>query len=228
MTTRIKICGITNQADAEKAAELGANALGFVFADSSRRIKPSIAREISQALPPFISKIGVFVNEDINTIKELYEYCRLDAVQLHGDEHSEYTKSLTVPFIKAFKVSGNEVIKQIEEFGLRYFLLDTYDKNQSGGTGKSFNWRIAKKASKFGKIILSGGLNPDNIREALETVNPYAVDVSSGIEKSPGLKDYHKMEIFINEVHRWNNHWNIRTWRTNNSNRWWHWIFHGR
>ena len=160
MKTRIKICGITNQADAEKAAELGANALGFVFAESPRRIKPAIAREISQALPPFISKIGVFVNEDISTIKELYEYCRLDAVQLHGDEHIEYIKSLTVPFIKAFKVNGKEVIRRIEEFGLRYFLLDTFDKNLSGGTGKSFNWQIANRASRFGKIILSGGLNP--------------------------------------------------------------------
>jgi len=205
MTTRIKICGITNRADAEKAAEMGASAIGFVFADSPRRIKPPVAREISQALPPFISKIGVFVNEDISTIKELYEYCRLDAVQLHGDEHIEYIKSLTVPFIKAFKVNGKEVIRRIEEFGLRYFLLDTFDKNLSGGTGKSFNWQIANRASRFGKIILSGGLNPDNIREALEIVNPYAVDISSGVEKSPGLKDYQKMETLINKVQLWDN-----------------------
>ena len=139
----------------------------------------------------------------LNTIKELFDYCRLDAVQLHGDENSQFINSMSIPFIKVFKVSGNEVIKQIEEFGLQYFLLDTYDKNRSGGTGKSFNWRIAKKASKFGKIILSGGLNPDNIREALETVNPYAVDISSGVEKSPGLKDYQKMETLINEVQKW-------------------------
>jgi len=203
MTTRIKICGITNRADAEKVVELGADALGFVFADSARKIKPSVAREISLGLPPFISRIGVFVNEEIDTVKELYEYCRLDAVQLHGDENSQYINSLSIPFIKAFRVSGDEVLKQIEQFGLRYFLLDTFDKKLSGGTGKSFDWLVANQAAKYGKIILSGGLNPDNICNALEAVDPYAVDISSGVEKSPGIKDHQKMELLINEVHKW-------------------------
>ncbi len=204
MTTRIKICGITNLDDAKKVVELGAHAIGFVFAESPRKIEPSVAREISNLLPPFISKIGVFVNEEIKTIKEMYDYCFLDAVQLHGDEDSQYINALSLPFIKAFKVSGNEVIKQIEKFGLPYFLLDAFDKNLSGGTGKKFDWQIAIEASKLGDIILSGGLNQANIREALETVNPYAVDVSSGVEKSPGKKDFQKMESVINEVHRWN------------------------
>ncbi len=204
MTIRIKICGITNLDDAKSVADLGAHAIGFVFAESSRRIKPSVVREISKLLPPFISKIGVFVNEEMKTIKEMYEYCYLDAVQLHGDEDLQYIDSLSLPSIKAFKVSGNEVIKQIEQFGLSYFLLDNFDKNLSGGTGKKFDWQIARKASKLGNLILSGGLNPENIKEALETVNPYAVDISSGVEKSPGIKDYQKMESVINEVHRWN------------------------
>lgn len=203
MTTRIKICGITNMADAEKAVELGADAIGFVFADSTRKITPSDAREISLGLPPFISRIGVFVNEEIKTIKELYEYCQLDVVQLHGDEDSQYLNSLSIPFIKAFRVNGNEVLRQIKQFGLKYFLLDTFDKKLSGGTGKSFDWLVANQAAKYGKIILSGGLNPDNIRDALDTVNPYAVDISSGVEKSPGQKDYRKMELLINEVHKW-------------------------
>lgn len=208
MTTRIKICGITNLDDAKKVAELGAHAIGFVFADSPRKIEPSVARDISNMLPPLISKIGVFVNEEIKTIKEIYDYCFLDAVQLHGDEDLRYIDSLSIPFIKAFKVSGNEVIKQIEEFGLSYFLLDSFDKKLSGGTGNKFDWQIAKDAAKYGKIILSGGLNPENIKEALETVNPYAVDISSGVEKSPGIKDYQKMESVINEVHRWNSRTN--------------------
>jgi len=203
MTVRIKICGITNMADAEKAAELGANALGFVFADSPRRIKPLVAREISRALPPFISKIGVFVNEGINTVNKLYDYCQLDGVQLHGHENRKYIDSLEIPFIKTFRVNGKGVIKQIEEFGLRYFLLDSFDKNLFGGTGNIFDWQVASEAAKLGKIILSGGLNPSNIREALKTVKPYAVDISSGVEKSLREKDYQKMEIFINEVHRW-------------------------
>jgi len=204
MTTRIKICGITNLDDAKKVVELGAHAIGFVFADSPRKIEPLFAREISQAIPPFISKIGVFVNEEIKTIKEIYDNCFLDAVQLHGNEDSQYISALSIPCIKAFKVSGNEVIKQIEEFSLPYFLLDSFDKKLSGGTGQSFDWQIAKDAAKYGKIILSGGLNPENIKEALETVNPYAVDISSGVEKSPGKKDVKKMESVINEVHRWN------------------------
>lgn len=203
MTTRVKICGITNLADAQKAVELGTDAIGFVLAESPRRIKPATARETSQALPPFVSKVGVFVNEEINTIKELYEYCQLDIVQLHGDENIEYLNSLSIPFIKAFRVNGGEVINQIKEFGLHCFLLDSFDKNHRGGTGTSFNWQVAKDASKFGKVILSGGLNPENIRQALETVNPYAIDISSGVEKSPGIKDYRKMELLINEVHQW-------------------------
>ncbi len=203
MATRIKICGITNLADAQKAVELGVNALGFVFAKSPRQAKPLIVKEISEVLPPFVSKVGVFVNEEIDTVKELYSYCKLDIVQLHGDEDIQYIDLLPIPFIKAFKVDGNEVKKQIEEFGLQYFLLDTYDKNISGGTGKSFDWQIAKESAKFGKVILSGGLNPDNIKEALDTVKPYAVDVSSGIEKAPGQKDYNKMQKLINEVRKW-------------------------
>ncbi|MCP4704379.1 MAG: phosphoribosylanthranilate isomerase [candidate division Zixibacteria bacterium] len=203
MATRIKICGITNLADAQKAVEFGANALGFVFAESLRQAKPPIVEEIVKILPPFVSKVGVFVNEEIDTVKELYSSCKLDIVQLHGDEDIQYIESLSIPFIKAFKVDGNEVKKQIKEFGLPYFLLDTYDKNISGGTGKSFDWQIAKESAGFGNVILSGGLNPDNIKEALETVKPYAVDVSSGIEKAPGKKDHQKMKYFINEVRKW-------------------------
>lgn len=205
LMTRIKICGITNIDDALTAVELGADALGFVFSRSKRQINSDQANEIIASLPPYISKIGVFVDEDARTVEEIYKYCRLTAVQLHGDEDNTYLNSLHVPFYKVFKVVDDGVVDIIKKSNLPSFMLDTYSETDSGGTGKSFDWQIARKAREFGRVILSGGLNPDNIINSLEIVRPYAVDVSSGVELSPGKKDFQKMATFIKKVRMWDN-----------------------
>lgn len=199
--TRIKICGITNKEDSLQAVELGADAIGFIFAESSRRIDPEKARAISFTLPPFINKVGVFTDSMHNEIERIINYCRLDTVQLHNTEAID--NGFSVPTIRVFQIGDNEVIETIRELKINCFLLDTYDKKLSGGTGRSFDWEIARKATRFGKVILAGGLNHLNIRQALDAVHPYAVDVSSGIEERPGKKDHQKMRLFINEVRNW-------------------------
>ena len=201
--TRIKICGITNLHDALVAVELGADALGFVFADSPRRISPVVAREIMLSLPPFVNRVGVFVNENKETVKEIFDYCMLNTLQFHGEEDDDYLKSFSCPIIKAFRVKDKRTLDRIRAYGLPHFLLDAYDANLRGGTGKSFDWAVAREAAKLGKVILSGGLNYANVRTALDSVRPYAVDVSSSVECSPGKKDQVKLRTFIQEVRSW-------------------------
>jgi len=201
--TKIKICGLTNIDDAKQAVELGADALGFIFADSPRRITPETTREIIISLPPFVSKVGVFVGEEPRNIQEISDYCHLDFVQLHGEKCWEYCDSISKPLIKAFAVKDRTVLDHIRSRHLQYFMLDTSHAHLHGGTGQTFDWQIAKEASSMGKLILSGGLNPDNIIDALTIVRPYAVDINSGIEESPGVKDFGKMKQFIEEVEIW-------------------------
>lgn len=206
--TRIKICGITNVEDAMAAVKLGADAIGFVFAGSQRKIDRDTARKISQCLPPFVSKIGVFVDEQSEEVRETAGYCGLDAVQLHGDESPAYLEALNLPVIKAFRVKDHSILEQIRVYNLPHILLDTYVGDQSGGTGKSFDWDIARQANALGRVILGGGLNGDNIENALITACPFAVDVSSGVEASPGKKDMRKLETFITKVRLWDNRTN--------------------
>jgi phosphoribosylanthranilate isomerase len=201
--TRIKICGITNLKDALKAIELGADALGFIFAESPRQIHSRKVKEIIASLPPFITKVGVFVRESISTINILTDACRLDIIQLHGEYNLKNNNSFYAPIIRTVRVKDNSAIEEIKNLDSPYFLLDTYSKDKMGGTGLSFDWDIAREAKKHGKVILSGGLNHKNIRQALEAVEPYAVDVGSGVEREPGLKDFGKMKEFIDEVRRW-------------------------
>jgi phosphoribosylanthranilate isomerase len=201
--TRIKICGLTNVEDALFAVELGADAVGMVFARSPRQISPHRAKEIAQALPPFVTRIGVFANSDLNTITGVADYCGLDIVQLHGDKCWDVVKYLPYPFIKAFAVRDDTVLDQIRNHHLTSFLLDTFDSQSNGGTGKTFDWRIAREASAFGRVILSGGLSAENVGGALESVRPYAVDVCSGVEREPGIKDHDKMRRFFEEVRHW-------------------------
>lgn len=194
---RIKFCGITNIKDALEAAGLGINALGFVFAKSPRQVSPEKAKEIIEKLPPWISAVGVFVNEKSEAVSEIAEHCRLDYIQLHGEESPEYCGSLGLKVIKTIK----DDIEKISDYNVSGFLLDTHDHGKAGGTGKTFNWDLALDAKKYGcPIILAGGLTPENIGEAVEKVKPYGVDVSSGIELAPGKKDYEKMKRFVEEV----------------------------
>jgi len=195
---RVKICGITNNEDAHAAVEYGADALGFVFAKSPRQITKEQARDIIAELPPFVSPVGVFVDEMADMIKEICDFCGIQTVQLHGNEQPSYLKELEgYKLIKAFRVKEEDDLKQLANYKPHAFLLDSYVKGVMGGTGVSFKWEIARQAHKYGIIILSGGLTPENVKEAIQMVKPYAVDVSSGVEASPGKKDKLLMKRFI-------------------------------
>jgi len=200
---RVEGCGITNIDDAMMAVELGAHALGFIFAQSPRNINPEKAREIIFQLPPFVQTVGVFVNEDEKVIREIVELCGLDLVQLHGDESVEVCSGLMPRVIKVIRVKGRASLLPIEQYKgkVRAFLLDTWSAEAHGGTGKGFDWDLAVEAKQFGiPIILSGGLNPANIKEAIARVKPVAVDVNSGVEARPGKKSLALLEQFFNEI----------------------------
>ena len=198
MNVRVKICGIINNEDAHAAVEYGADALGFVFAKSPRQVTKEHARDIVKNLPPFVSPVGVFVDEQIDTLKEICDFCGIQTVQLHGNEQPSYLKELEgYKLIKAFRVKEEEDLKPLANYKPHAFLLDSYVKGVMGGTGVPFKWEIARQAHKYGIIILSGGLTPENVKEAIQMVKPYAVDVSSGVEASPGKKDKLLMKQFI-------------------------------
>lgn len=201
--TRVKICGITELEDALKAVEYGADALGFVFFDKSpRNISPQTAALIASELPPFVTTVGVFVNESPDRIRAISDEVRLSCVQLHGDESPEFCASLGLKVIKALRVKNKADINMLRAYSVSAYLLDTYKAGVPGGTGETFDWEIAVEAKKLGRIILSGGLNPENIKDAIELVRPYAVDVSSGVEIKPGKKDPDKVLKFIQRVKR--------------------------
>ncbi|MFH1073490.1 MAG: phosphoribosylanthranilate isomerase [Candidatus Firestonebacteria bacterium] len=204
--TKIKICGITNLEDALFAAEYGANALGFVFAKSPRQIKPDQVRKIIEKLPPFIDKVGVFVNEAPSLVLKIARDSGLTSVQLHGEEIPEFCALLSpLAVIKGVRVRNDSDIKMLSAYGLvSAYILDSFVKEKKGGTGKVFDWELALLAKKHGKpVILSGGLTPLNILEALKKVKPYGVDVSSGVESKPGKKDKKKIKDFIKKVKRY-------------------------
>jgi len=188
---KVKICGITNYEDAMLAVESGAHALGFIFAESPRRIKPEDARSIIKRLPPFIKNIGVFVDEAPEKIKEITSRCGIDLIQLHGKETPETCEQFMPHVIKAISVKDNSVLTDIPSYKgkVRALLLDTYSEKMAGGTGKIFNWDLAIKIKSMGMpIILAGGLKPANIAAAISIVRPYALDVNSGVEEKPGKK----------------------------------------
>lgn len=197
---RIKICGITNIEDAQEAVRFGADALGFVFSGKSpRTVNPETAREIIASLPPFVTTLGVFVDETLERIEEIAALTGIDVIQFHGSESPEFCRQVSCKFIKAIRVKDITDLKILEQYNdASAILLDTYSPETSGGTGKTFNWEIAVEAKKYGNIILAGGLNPENIEEAVKTVRPYAIDVSSGIEgHEKGKKDHQKLRLFI-------------------------------
>jgi len=200
--TRIKICGISDAASARIAADAGANAIGLIFAPSRRRVTGEQAREITSSLPPFIAKVGVFVDEDQGLVREIVTRAGLDTVQLHGSETPDYCSTMPVPVVKAIQVRGTDSLSALSRYRVAAFLLDTYDPETLGGTGRPFDWNLAANIPGAHRVILSGGLNASNVFEALDRVRPFGVDVSSGVE-TDGRKDHSKIREFIRRVREW-------------------------
>ena len=197
---RVKICGITNLEDALAAVDAGVDALGFIFSHSPRRISREKAVSIIRQIPPFIIIVGVFVNEDREKIEKTLKKCSLHTLQFHGDESPDYCRSFapSAKIIKAFPIRNKESLLALNCYSVDGYLLDTYSEGKMGGTGKTFNWDLACQAKEIcSPIILSGGLSVDNVGEAINYVKPYGIDVSSGIESSPGKKDHYLMRKFI-------------------------------
>jgi phosphoribosylanthranilate isomerase len=186
------------------AADLGADAIGFIFAASPRQVSVERAREIIMALPPLVQRVGVFVDEDPETVASVAEFCNLDILQLHGNESVPYCKRFHRRVIKAVRVGSRADLDNIAAYSnaVDGLLLDSYVTNQYGGTGKTFDWNLAVEAKQHGRIILAGGLNPENVAAAVSAVEPYAVDASSGLEQRPGVKDHGKMAQFVENAHR--------------------------
>jgi phosphoribosylanthranilate isomerase len=201
---RVKICGITSREDALQAVEAGADALGFVFHEASpRHLSREQAAAIINALPPFIQAIGLFVNAEVEYVNATADLCRLDLVQLHGDEAPDYCEMIRRRVIKAFRVRDITSLDPIKNYRVAGMLLDAFSPKAYGGTGRTFNWEVAMKAEKYGPVILAGGLTPDNVGMAIEKVSPYGVDVSSGVEIAPGRKDPEKVSEFIRKAKGW-------------------------
>ena len=200
MSVLVKICGIKSKEDALHAIECGADLIGFIFWDKSKRyIPPGDVRAIVEGVSHSIKTVGVFVDEDIDELNKLVIGTGIDYVQLHGSESKEYVEQVEAQVIKAVRVKDKSDIEKALKFKdvADYILLDTFIDGEQGGTGKSFDWTLVKGLSEEIPLILSGGLNPDNVREAIEVVKPFGVDVSSGVEISPGIKDFDKITNFV-------------------------------
>ncbi|MBI4777672.1 phosphoribosylanthranilate isomerase [Candidatus Desantisbacteria bacterium] len=197
----IKICGITNIEDALFAVEAGADALGFIFAKKSPRlVGREIVKTIIKQIPPFVTTVGVFVDEPLDVVQDIVEYCGIDIVQLHGKESPLYCSQINRRVIKAFRIQDAASLMILPDYQVCGYLLDTFIEGVDGGTGKQFDWNLAKDAKKYGRIILAGGLNPENVAEAIMQVKPYGVDVSSGVECLPGKKNRAMMMEFVHRV----------------------------
>lgn len=195
---KIKICGITELDDALHAVDCGADALGFVFYERSpRAVTSKRAQAIISALPPFVTVVGLFVNEDPVNVQLIADHCGLDVIQYHGDETSEIVRMAPRRSIRALRVRESETFDDIENYPASGLLLDAWVSGTFGGTGVRCNWEIAANIAKIRPVILAGGLTPENVAEAIRTVQPYGVDVSSGVEDAPGRKDRKKVAAFI-------------------------------
>lgn len=199
MSVTVKICGITSEADALAAAEAGADAIGLMFYEGSpRHVILEQAKAISAALPQHVMRVGVFVNAEEAFVHQALTECMLNILQFHGDETPEECSRYPVMTLKAFRVQGEETLAQLEAYPSAGYLLDAYVKDALGGTGATFNWDLAVRAQEFGKpIFLAGGLTPENVVEAVRKVQPFGVDVSSGVEIEPGRKDAEQMRTFV-------------------------------
>jgi len=208
--TKVKICGITNLDDALAAIECGAAALGFVFAPSPRQVTTSAVKDIVGQLPPFIFKVGVFVNSELAEVQETMSLCNLDLAQLHGDESPDYcaalfpkaikvftTAALFPKAIKVFTTDNLPAYQELTHYHVAAYMLDRDKGATAGDTKQSRLWELAREIRDYGPLILAGGLTPESVGQAIETARPYAVDVSSGVESEPGKKDHGKLRAFI-------------------------------
>jgi len=197
--TRVKFCGFTHQDDVAQAVALGADALGFVFyGPSSRYVSPEHAQTLTRSVPAFVTRVGLFVNEEAETVQRIFEIARLNLIQYHGEESPEFCDAIGLPYIKAFRVrKGMDLRTEMDRYpNASGFLLDAHVKGQPGGTGERFDWELIPHT--HAPIILAGGLTPDNAKDAIDQVAPWALDVSGGIETKPGRKDPDKMARFMN------------------------------
>lgn len=199
---KVKICGITNIEDALFAEQLGADAIGFIFYKPSKRyISPKAVKIISQKLSAFTFKVGVFVNKSEEEINRIAGIGKLNLIQLHGDEKPEMISKLILPSIKSFRIKEDFNFSLLEKYQCANFLLDSFSKNEFGGTGKTFDWNIIPPSLRK-RIIIAGGVSESNIEEIFTKINPYAIDVSSSLEISPGKKDHNKMKSFFQKINQ--------------------------
>lgn len=199
---KIKICGITSAEDAAFAVSAGADALGFVlYRKSPRFVEPAVVRTIVAGLPPFVLPVGVFVNEEAAVVRDLVDECGLALAQLHGDETADYCDTLGRPVLKALRLKDRAAVLAMADFHgrahVRGFLIDAFSEQAYGGTGHTADWALAAEAARSAPVLLAGGLTPANVSEAIRHVNPYGIDVSSGVEAGPGKKDPAKVKAFI-------------------------------
>jgi phosphoribosylanthranilate isomerase len=203
---KIKLCGITNRTDALNAVALNVDALGFIFYEHSPRyIRPNDLETFILDIPPFVHTVGVFVNQTADTIHRIVRQCRLTTIQLHGNESPAFCTQFDRPIIKAIPVRDANDITIIPQYKgcVAGILLDTKVDHVHGGTGKTFDWGLAISAKAYDTpLILSGGINGSNIQNAIKTVNPFGIDICSGVEKEPGIKDYNRMTQLIDTIHR--------------------------
>lgn len=200
---RVKLCGMTRPEDAQWAERLGADAVGLIFAQSPRRVTPEQARAISDALGPLIARVGVFVDAGYDAIRSVLEQVPLDVIQLHGDESPAEVASLRKlgpRIVKSIRVRDSDSLKGLDAYDVDAFLLDAYVPGLAGGTGRTFEWSLAKELAQQHRVILAGGLTPENVPQAIVEVRPYGVDTASGIEARPGIKDRERMRQFIARV----------------------------
>ena len=201
---RVKICGNVTLKDTMAAVEAGADAVGFVFyARSPRVVSPKAVAAIVSHLPPFVTPVGLFVNEKPEVVRQIASDCGIRLVQLHGEESPQYCAELKLPVLKGIRVRTREDVANLSAYRVDAILLDAYVEGMAGGTGTTFDWSLAVEAKTWGPIILAGGLTPDNVGEAISRVRPYGVDVSSGVESSPGAKDHAKVKAFVEAVKCW-------------------------
>ena len=201
---KVKICGNTTLDDTLAAVQAGTDAVGFVFYKKSpRAVEQKAAAEIISRLPPFVVPVGVFVNEELDAVRRIMDECHISLAQLHGDESPQYCTDLGRAVIKAVRVRDRRDLERMTSYQVAGFVLDAFVEGVPGGTGVTIDWDLACEAQVMGPIILAGGLTPDNVLEAVRQARPYGVDVSSGVEASPGKKDQAKVRAFIANAKSW-------------------------